>query len=49
MILKMSSIYHNLKSDKQYKAGSGLSKIQFEQIFNDFDKLYYPKTGNPDV
>ncbi len=45
----MSSIYHNLKSDKQYKAGSGLSKIQFEQIFNDFDKLYYPKTGNPDV
>ena len=45
----MSSIYHNLKSDKQYKAGSGLSKIRFEQIFKDFDKLYYPKTGNPYV
>lgn len=43
----MSSIYHNLKSDKQYKAGSGLSKVQFEQIFKTFDKLYFPKMGNP--
>ena len=45
----MSSIYHNLESDKQYKAGSGLSKTQFEQIFKAFDKLYFPKTGNPYV
>lgn len=45
----MSSIYHNLKSDKQYKAGSGLSKFQFEQIFKAFDKLYFPKIGNPYV
>jgi len=45
----MSSIYHNLKSDKQYKAGSGLNKTQFEQIFKAFDKLYFPKIGNPYV
>lgn len=43
----MSSIYHNLKNNKQYKAASGLSKIQFEELFKTFDKLYFPKSGNP--
>lgn len=43
----MSSIYQNLKNDKHYKAGSGLSKIQFEKLFKIFEKLYFPKSGNP--
>lgn len=43
----MSSIYHNLKSDKQYKASTGLNISEFEKLFFEFNKLYIPKTGNP--
>ena len=43
----MSSIYHNLRTDRQYQAATALNKEQFELLFAAFGKLYIPKTGNP--
>lgn len=43
----MSSIYHNLRTDQQYRAATALSKEQFELLFTAFDQLYIPKTANP--
>ena len=43
----MSSIYHNLRTDRQYKAATGLSKEKFDQLLIEFSKLYIPKTPNP--
>ncbi|MCU0353605.1 MAG: transposase family protein [Cytophagales bacterium] len=39
----MSTIYQSLRTDRQYKAATALSKQQFEQLFVAFDKLYVPK------
>jgi hypothetical protein len=41
------SIYHNSKNEKQYKAATGLSIFEFEALFLTFEKLYFPKEGNP--
>lgn len=43
----MSSIYHNLQTDKQYKAATGLSLAEFDTLYEHFSQLYIPKTGNP--
>ena len=43
----MSSIYHNLLTDKQYKAATGLNIIEFDRLYNVFHMLYLPKNGNP--
>jgi hypothetical protein len=43
----MSSIYHNLRTDKQYKAATGLSIADFDALYERFSQLYIPKTGNP--
>jgi hypothetical protein len=43
----MASIYHNLRTDRQYKAATALNKQQFEELFTIFEKLYVPKTANP--
>ena len=40
------SIYTNVRIDKQYKALTGLSIAQFDSLFERFNKLYIPKTGN---
>jgi DDE superfamily endonuclease/Helix-turn-helix of DDE superfamily endonuclease len=41
------SIYNSLQTDKQYKASTGLSKSEFEELFIHFDTLYIPKKGSP--
>lgn len=43
----MSSIYNNLRTDKQYKAATGLSIADFDALYADFSQLYIPKIGNP--
>lgn len=43
----MPSIYQNLNTDKQYKASTGLNKLEFESLFFTFEKLYISKIGNP--
>lgn len=43
----MTSIYHNALNERQYKAATGLSKEQFEELFSIFEPLYTPKAGNP--
>lgn len=43
----MASIYNNLKTDKHYKAATGLSMVQFDELFSTFQQLYIPKTANP--
>jgi len=40
----MSSIYHNLHTERQYKVATALSQSQLETLFAVFDKLYIRKT-----
>lgn len=42
-----SSIYHNSKNDRQYRAATGLSLVEFESLFVVFAPYYTPKTANP--
>jgi hypothetical protein len=42
----MSSISHNLRTDKQYKAATGLCIAKFDTLYEHFSQLYIPKTGN---
>jgi hypothetical protein len=37
------SIYHNARTDRQYKAATGLSQAQFEQLYQLFAPFYTPK------
>jgi len=43
----MASIFHNLRTERQYKAATALGKDQFEALFRVFQELYIPKNGNP--
>lgn len=43
----MPSIYHHLRTEKQYKAATGLSLTQFDVLFGGFSKYYEPKSKNP--
>lgn len=43
----MSSIFSNLRTDRQYKASTGLNKTEFNDLYSIFEKFYIPKTGNP--
>jgi hypothetical protein len=43
----MSTIYQNLRTDRQYKAATALSKEQFETLLSVFKKLYIPKQAAP--
>jgi hypothetical protein len=38
-----SSIYHNTHTDRQYKAATGLSIIQFNSLYLLFELFYMPK------
>lgn len=42
-----SSIYHNSRNDRQYRAATGLSQAEFNALFRVFEPLYTPKTANP--
>jgi len=37
------SIYHNAKTDRQYRAATGLSAVEFEALFRHFTAFYVPK------
>ncbi len=41
------SIYHNARTDRQYKAATGLSQAQFEQLYPLFAPFYEPKVPPP--
>lgn len=41
------SIYHNSRNDRQYRAATGLSREEFEELFVVFAPYYTPKTANP--
>jgi hypothetical protein len=43
----MSTIYQNLRTDRQYKAATALDKQQFETLFAIFEGLYIPKPSDP--
>ncbi|AMJ66525.1 transposase family protein [Hymenobacter sp. PAMC 26628] len=38
-----SSIYHNARTERQYKAATGLSIAEFEALYEFFQQLYRPK------
>lgn len=37
------SIYHNAKNDRQYRAATGLSLVEFDALFLHFSPFYVPK------
>jgi hypothetical protein len=43
----MASIYTNLRTERQYRAATGLSEEKFNQLFEQFKHFYVPKKGNP--
>ncbi len=44
--LNMASIYTNLRTERQYRAATGLSEKTFNQLFEQFKRFYVPKKGN---
>ena len=42
----MASIYTNLRTERQYRASTGLSKEKFNELFEQFKRFYVPKKGN---
>ncbi len=38
-----SSMYHNARTDRQYKAATGLSGVEFAALYERFAPLYIPK------
>jgi len=38
-----ASIYHNTRTDRQYKAATGLSIAQFNDLYSRFEPFYMPK------
>lgn len=43
----MGSIFSNLRTEKQYKASTGLKKEQFNHLLLVFEKYYQPKKNSP--
>jgi hypothetical protein len=39
-----SSIYHTARTERQYKAATGLSLVEFEALYSIFQQFYTPKT-----
>jgi hypothetical protein len=42
-----SSIYHNARNERQYKAATGLSMSEFEALYQVFKNFYFPKKALP--
>ena len=42
----MASTYTNLRTERQYRASTGLSEQTFNQLFEQFKRFYVPKKGN---
>jgi hypothetical protein len=43
----MASIYTNLRTERQYRAATGLSEEKFNQLFEQFKHFYVPKKAIP--
>jgi hypothetical protein len=43
----MASIYYSLRTEKQYKASTGLKISDFNRLFLVFEKYYFPKKASP--
>jgi len=43
----MNSIYSNCRTDRQYRASTGLSLTEFETLYTSFPAFYTPKAANP--
>jgi hypothetical protein len=39
----MSSIYENLKNDRQYSASTGLNEVKFNELYAEFEQHFIPK------
>lgn len=39
----MASIYHNVRTERQYKTSTGLSPTEFEELYDLFQSCYTPK------
>lgn len=42
-----ASIYHNARTERQYKAATGLSPTEFNALYNIFEHFYTPKQAAP--
>ena len=42
----MASIYTNLRTERQYRASTGLSEEKFNELFEQVKPFYVPKKGN---
>lgn len=42
----MSSIYENLKNDRQYSASTGLNLVKFTELYEEFQPFFVPKKTN---
>lgn len=42
-----STIYTNLRTDRQYRAATGVSMLEFEAIYGEFQRYYEPKQQLP--
>ena len=42
-----NSIYHNSRNDRQYRAATGLSRQEFDELYAAFAPFYTPKQANP--
>ena len=42
-----SSIYHNARNERQYKAATGLSLAEFDVLYSIFEHFYVPKKPLP--
>lgn len=42
----MSSIYENLKNDRQYSASTGLNLAKFNELYEEFEQHFVPKKIN---
>lgn len=39
----MTSIYHNVRTERQYKAATGLGQVEFDALYDLFQGFYTPK------
>ena len=42
-----ASIYHNARTERQYKAATGLSLTEFDALYTIFEHFYTPKQSAP--
>ena len=46
-IFVIMNVYHNLRTERQYKATTALSRKEFDHLYSYFQKYYVHKPANP--